>query len=104
VNIPSSIWTLLIGIVLTLVSLWYGQNHIYYQRQPQTKRFSRRSVQQYDDRISGLFLLVQGILIYSAFKFRRRLGDDSDGPPVFGNIPLVLWTAIRQLLSWDLCL
>jgi len=27
VKIPSSIWTLLIGIGLTLASLWYGQNH-----------------------------------------------------------------------------
>ncbi|MFM9158881.1 MAG: cytochrome C oxidase subunit II, partial [Dolichospermum sp.] len=26
-KIPSTIWTLLIGIVLTLTSLWYGQNH-----------------------------------------------------------------------------
>jgi cytochrome c oxidase subunit II len=26
-NIPSSITTLLLGIGLTLVSLWYGQNH-----------------------------------------------------------------------------
>lgn len=47
----------------------------------------------------GLFLLVQGILIYTVFKFRRRVGDDSDAPPVFGNVPLeILWTAIPAIV------
>jgi cytochrome c oxidase subunit 2 len=38
-------------------------------------------------------------LIYCAFKYRRRQGDDSDGPPVFGNVPLeALWTAIPAII------
>ena len=37
--------------------------------------------------------------IYTVFKFRRRVGDDSDAPPVFGSVPLeILWTAIPAIV------
>jgi cytochrome c oxidase subunit 2 len=100
VNIPSSIWTLLIGIVLTLVSLWYGQNHGLLPTAATDEALLVDGLFNTMMTVSmGLFLLVQGILIYSAFKFRRRAGDDSDGPPVFGNVPLeILWTAIPAIV------
>lgn len=99
-NIPSSIWTLLIGIVLTLVSLWYGQNHGLLPTAATDEALLVDGLFNTMMTVSvGLFLLVQGILIYCAFKFRRRPGDDSDGPPVFGNIPLeILWTAIPAIV------
>ena len=42
-----------------------------------------------------LFGLIVGIMIYSIVFFRRRKGDESDGPHMTGNTPLeVFWTAI----------
>ncbi|MEH1780839.1 MAG: cytochrome c oxidase subunit II [Nostoc sp.] len=99
-KIPSSIWTLLIGIVLTLASLWYGQNHGLLPTAATDEAvlvdglFNTMMIVS-----TGIFLLVEGILIYSAFKYRRRAGDNEDGPPVEGNIPLeILWTAIPAII------
>jgi cytochrome c oxidase subunit 2 len=47
----------------------------------------------------GIFLIVEAALIYSAIKYRRRAGDNEDGPPIEGNIPLeILWTAIPAII------
>ncbi|MBW4423152.1 MAG: cytochrome c oxidase subunit II [Nostoc desertorum CM1-VF14] len=99
-KIPSSIWTLLIGIVLTLVSLWYGQNHGLL---PAAATDEAELVDGLFNAMmvisTGIFLLVEGIVIYSAFKYRRRAGDNEDGPPVEGNVPLeILWTAIPAII------
>ncbi len=99
-KIPSSIWTLLIGILLTLVSLWYGQNHGLLpiaatdEADLMDGLFNTMMVVS-----TGIFLLVEGILIYCAIKYRRRPGDNEDGPPVEGNVPLeILWTAIPAII------
>ncbi|WP_341526737.1 cytochrome c oxidase subunit II [Nostoc sp. UHCC 0302] len=99
-KIPSSIWTLLIGIVLTLVSLWYGQNHGLLPTAASDEAvlvdglFNTMMVVS-----TGIFLLVEGILIYSAIRYRKRSGDNEDGPPVEGNVPLeILWTAIPAII------
>ncbi|MFB2770584.1 cytochrome c oxidase subunit II [Pelatocladus sp. BLCC-F211] len=99
-KIPSSIWTLLIGIVLTLVSLWYGQNHGLLPTQASEEAvlvdglFNAMMIVS-----TGIFLIVEGVLIYAAFKYRRRAGDDTDGSPVHGNVPLeILWTAIPAII------
>jgi len=104
VKIPSSIWTLLIGIVLTLVSFWYGQNHGLLPVAATDEAvlvdglFNTMMIVS-----TGIFLLVEGILIYSAFKYRRRAGDNEDGPPVEGNIPLeILWTAIPAIIVFGI--
>jgi cytochrome c oxidase subunit 2 len=57
----------------------------------------------------AIFLLVQGLLIYSAVKFRAKPGDTSDGVHIHGNATLeVIWTAIPAvivtiltILSWN---
>jgi cytochrome c oxidase subunit II len=100
VKIPSSIWTLLSGILLTLVSLWYGQNHGLL---PVAATDEASLVDGLFNAMmtvsTGIFLLVEGILIYSAFRYRKRAGDETDGPPVEGNIPLeILWTAIPAII------
>lgn len=99
-NIPSSITTLLIGIVLTLVSLWYGQNHNLLPAAVSDEAVLVDGLFNTMMTVStGLFLLVEGVLIYSAFKFRRRPDDNSDAEPVFGNVPLeILWTAIPAII------
>jgi len=100
VNIPSSITTLLIGIVLTLVSLWYGQNHNLLPAAASDEAVLVDGLFNTMMTVStGLFLLVEGVLIYSAFRYRRRPGDNSDAAPVFGNVPLeILWTAIPAII------
>ncbi|PZV18014.1 MAG: cytochrome C oxidase subunit II [Leptolyngbya sp.] len=99
-NIPGSITTLLVGIVLTIVSLWYGQNH---GLMPVAASTDAPLVDGLFDIMmtigTGLFLLVQGAIVYSFFKFRRKPGDDTDGPYIEGNIPLeILWTSIPAVI------
>ena len=99
-NIPNSIWTLLIGIVLTLVSLWYGQNHGLLPTAASDEAVLVDGLFNTMMTVSiGLFLLVESILIVAAFKFRQRPGDNTDAEPVFGNVPLeILWTAIPAII------
>ncbi|BAY89999.1 MULTISPECIES: cytochrome c oxidase subunit II [unclassified Tolypothrix] len=99
-KIPSSIWTLLIGIVLTLASLWYGQNHGLLPTEASDEAVLVDGLFNTMMVIStGIFLIVEGVLIYSAFKYRQRPGDNEDGPPVEGNVPLeILWTAIPAII------
>ncbi|XWK89111.1 MAG: cytochrome c oxidase subunit II [Phormidium sp.] len=99
-KIPSNITTLIAGIVLTLVSLWYGQNHNLL---PEAVSEEAPLVDGLFNMMmtiaTGLFLIVQGVLIYSLFKFRKRPNDPTDGPPVHGNVPLeILWTAIPAVI------
>nr|WP_199339511.1 cytochrome c oxidase subunit II [Nostoc sp. FACHB-892] len=90
----------MIGIVLTLVSLWYGQNHGLLPAAASDEAVLVDGLFNAMMIIStGIFLLVEGILIYSAFQYRRRAGDNEDGPPVEGNVPLeILWTAIPAII------
>ncbi len=95
-NIPSQITTLLAGIALTLISLWYGQNHGLL---PVAASEEAAQVDALFNTMmtiaTGLFLIVQGGLIISAIRYRRRKGDTTDGPPIHGNVPLeIVWTAI----------
>ena len=47
----------------------------------------------------GFFLIIEGFLIYSIIKFRRRKGDDTDGPAIHENLSLeIVWTAIPTLI------
>jgi cytochrome c oxidase subunit 2 len=100
VNIPSSIWTLLIGIGLTLISLWYGQNHNLLPIAASDEALLVDGLFNTMMTVStGLFLLVEGVIIIAAFRFRRRRDDNSDGPPVHGNVPLeILWTALPAII------
>ncbi|MDX2097599.1 MAG: cytochrome c oxidase subunit II [Leptolyngbyaceae cyanobacterium bins.59] len=99
-NIPPSISTLLIGIVLTLVSIWYGQNHHLLPSQASEEALLIDNLFNAMMTIgTGLFLLVIGVILFSAIRFRQKAGDRTDGPPVHGNIPLeILWTAIPSVI------
>ncbi|MFB2834508.1 cytochrome c oxidase subunit II [Floridanema evergladense] len=99
-KIPSNITTLIAGIILTLVSLWYGQNHHLL---PEAVSEEAPLVDGLFNMMmtvaTGLFLIVECVLIYSLFKFRKRPNDPTDGPPVHGNVPLeILWTAIPAVI------
>lgn len=47
----------------------------------------------------AIFLLVEGALLYSIIRYRRRPGDNTDGPTIHGNVTLELvWTAIPAVI------
>jgi cytochrome c oxidase subunit II len=52
-----------------------------------------------------IFVLMQTIVLFSAWKFRVRPGEElKDGPPIHGNTRLeVIWTAIPAILLVGLC-
>lgn len=103
-NIPSNILTLIAGIAVTVISLWYGQNHGLLPVA------ASEEATQVDDIFNlmmviatGLFLIIQGTLLFCAVRFRRRKGDQTDGPPLEGNIPLeIVWTAIPTVIVFIL--
>lgn len=103
-NIPSPILTMLIGIGVTLISLWYGQNHGLLPVA------ASEEASQIDGLFNtmmtiatGLFLIVQGSLLVAGIKFRRRAGDNTDGPPWHDNLPLeVLWTAVPAIIIFGI--
>lgn len=57
----------------------------------------------------AIFLLVQGLLVFSMWRFRARKGETGDGEPIHGNTTLeIVWTAIPAvivfvltILSWQ---
>jgi cytochrome c oxidase subunit 2 len=52
-----------------------------------------------------IFVLVETIVLYSAWRFRMRPGEElKDGPPIHGNTRLeVVWTAIPAIILVLLC-
>ncbi|ERN41855.1 heme/copper-type cytochrome/quinol oxidase, subunit 2 [Rubidibacter lacunae KORDI 51-2] len=99
-TVPVALWTLTAGVAVTLISLWYGQNHGLLPEQaseqaPLVDRF-------FDVLITiatALFIVVEGAIVFAMFKFRKRRNDDSDAEPIKGNLPLeAFWTAIPAVI------
>lgn len=105
-NIPGNIVTLIAGIALTLISIWYGQNHGLLPVAASAEAGDVDALFNFMMTIAtGLFLLIEGVLIYSVIRFRRRQGDMTDGPPLEGNVPLeIVWTAIPTVIVFILAI
>lgn len=99
-QIPVSLWTLVAGILVTLVSLWVGQNHGLLpvqasEQAPLVDGFFNVMVTI----ATALFLVVEGTILIFAIIFRQRRGDNTDGLPIVGNLPLeAFWTAIPAII------
>ena len=89
---------------MTLISLWYGQNHGLLPTAASSDAGDVDELFNFMMTIAtGLFLLVEGVLVYSLIKFRRKKGDTTDGPPIEGNVPLeIVWTAIPTVIVFIL--
>ena len=89
---------------MTLISLWYGQNHGLLPLAASNDAGDVDELFNFMMTIAtGLFLLVEGVLVYSLFKFRRKKDDTTDGPPIEGNVPLeIVWTAIPTVIVFIL--
>ncbi len=99
-NVPSSVATLIVGIAITLISVWVGQNNGLL---PTAASVEAAQIDNLFNAMmaiaTGLFLLVQGALLYSLFAFRKRKGDETDASPIHGNVPLeIVWTAIPSAI------
>jgi cytochrome c oxidase subunit II len=101
VKIPSQIATLLAGIVITLISLWYGKNHNLF---PIAAADEAPLIDNLFDFMmtigTGIFILVQGVLVWVAIRYNRKPNAEVvDGSPDHGNIPLeIVWTAIPAVI------
>jgi cytochrome c oxidase subunit II len=99
-QIPASLLTLLAGVVVTLISFWVGQHHGLLPEQasmqaPLVDNFFNVMVTI----ATAFFLVVQGAIVWFIIQFRRRAGDDTDGVPIEGSVPLeILWTAIPAII------
>jgi cytochrome c oxidase subunit 2 len=92
----------IVAYVCTIVvaSIWYGQNHGLLP-----EATSEEAV-LYDALFGalitvafGLFLLVQSLLVYSIFAFRKQAGDETDGPAIHDNFLLeTIWTAVPAIM------
>ncbi|MCL2930048.1 MAG: cytochrome c oxidase subunit II [Trichodesmium sp. St16_bin4-tuft] len=99
-KVPVSIITLVVGIVVTIISLWAGQNHGLL---PEAASEQAPLVDRFFDIMftiaTGLFIIVEGTIVFCMIKFRRRQGDDSDGANFRENLPLeIFWTAIPSII------
>lgn len=55
--------------------------------------------------VGVIFLLVEGILVYSIFRFRQRANDPNEPPQVYGSTPIeIAWTAAPALVVFLLVL
>ena len=89
------------GIIILLASFWYGFNNGLMPKEASVQAglidtlFNSMMVVA-----TVIFLGVQGMLIYSMIRFRRRgEGDDGDGVPLYGDPGLeIFWTAIPTVL------
>lgn len=99
-QIPSSLLTLVAGVMITLVSLWYGQNHGLLPEQASEQAPLVDSLFNLMMTIGvALFIVVQGAILFFLFQFRQRKGDTGDGEPIEGNLPLeAFWTAIPAVI------
>ncbi|HEY9887316.1 MAG TPA: cytochrome c oxidase subunit II [Candidatus Obscuribacterales bacterium] len=99
-QIPAPLWTLTIGILVTLISLWVGFNHGLLPEQASAQSVLVDNFFNVMVVIgTALFLVVEGTIVYCMVQFRRPKGDDTDGLPIEGNLPLeAFWTAIPAVI------
>lgn len=99
-QIPASVWTLLAGVGITLISLWVGQHHGLLPEQASEQAALVDNFFNVMVTIgTALFLVVQGAILWFIIQFRKRAGDETDGVPIEGNFSLeIVWTAIPAII------
>ncbi len=99
-QIPAPLLTLTAGILITLISLWVGQNHGLFPEQASVQAPLVDGLFNVMMTIAtALFIVVEGAIVYFAIRYRRRAGDNEDGIHLEGNLPLeAFWTAIPAII------
>jgi len=95
---------IIIGVVLIAIGIFVGLTARWMPVQASAESRSVDSLFNFMLAIATVvFLIVEGGIIYSIVRFRRRAGDDTDGPPDHGNTALeVTWTAIPAVIVFIL--
>ena len=99
-KIQSQVGLVFAGIGVIFTSLWYGYNHHLLPIAA-----SQEAV-LIDDLFNvmmvigtAIFILIQGGLLWVAYRYRRQPDDETDAKYVHGNIKLeIVWTAIPAAL------
>ncbi|MCS7292618.1 MAG: cytochrome c oxidase subunit II [Gloeomargarita sp. SKYBB_i_bin120] len=99
-RIPTSIWTLTVGVLVTVIAVWVG-NHVSLF--PEQASLQAPLVDDFFKLMlmiaTALFLLVAGTVIFFAIQFRQRPGDEGDGVPLEGDFALeAYWTMIPAVI------
>ncbi|MBD2452499.1 cytochrome c oxidase subunit II [Nostoc sp. FACHB-87] len=99
-QIPVSLWTLVAGMAVTAFSVWVGHNHALLPEQASQQAPLVDGFFNIMFTIAiALFLVVESTILIFLVKFRRRRGDETDGLPIEGNVPLeIFWTAIPSVI------
>ncbi len=103
-QIPVSLLTLVAGALVTLAGIWASQTHSLLPVQASEQAILVDNFFNVMFAIAiALFLIVEGTILFFAIHFRQRKGDETDGPPIEGNVPLeIFWTAIPTLIVFAL--
>ncbi len=99
-QLPASIWTLTVGVVVTLIALWAGKNNWFFPEQASVQAPLVDNFFNLMFMIAvALFLLVGGTIIFFTIRFRQRPGDEGDGVPLEGDFALeAYWTLIPAVI------
>jgi len=99
-QLPASIWTLTVGVVVTLIALWAGSHSRFFPEQASVQAPLVDNFFNLMFMIAvALFLLVAGTIIFFAIQFRQRPGDEEDGVPLEGDFALeAYWTLIPAVI------
>jgi len=103
-QIPVSLLTLVAGAFVTIVGIWVSQTHslLPVQASQQAPLVDGFFNVMFAIAIA-LFLVVEGTILFFAINFRQRKGDNTDGLPIEGNVPLeIFWTAIPTIIVFAL--
>ncbi|MDX1976038.1 MAG: cytochrome c oxidase subunit II [Pseudanabaenaceae cyanobacterium bins.68] len=89
-----------ITILIVAASLWYGShNGLLPSTASGEAELYDRLFNQLLVIATGLFLLIQGLILFCVFKFRQAPGDQTDGAHVADNALLELaWTAVPTVI------
>ncbi|MFN3360476.1 MAG: cytochrome c oxidase subunit II [Pseudanabaenaceae cyanobacterium] len=94
---PQRIVSIVVLVALIIsAAVWYGtNNHLLPPAAGLEAQAYDRLFNTMVGIAFGVFLLIEGLLIFAVLVFQRRAGDEEDGPAIAEDLRLeVLWTAI----------
>lgn len=97
----SLLWIIAAGLAIILGGLLIGSlTPSFFPTQGSSQAQQVDELFRFMLAIGGsIFLLVNGVLLFSIIRFRARKGDNSDGPPIQGNTTLEFtWTVIPAVI------
>jgi cytochrome c oxidase subunit II len=99
-NVRKTISVVTVISLITMAGIWYGaNNHLLPTAASEEAELYDSLFNTLMAIATSLFLLVEGTLLFCVFRFRRRAGDETDGPPIRDNFTLELvWTAIPTVI------